>query len=297
MEDEFKYLFTPEAKSKIDYWCDYEREIARDVAKRLKFAIKNHVQDLEFLDNLIDPIWSCIEGMSGTGVRTLFRYFRYLDTFAPDEAKRLRDSYEDSMGFKVHAAYVAARLAKQWHKGQTDKAGKDYFTEHLCKVAEGGFDWKEKAVGFLHDVAEDTPHSVTDIIKAMKHELIPFKKKGYHPEWLYEFEDIVFQYPNEVYHPLTREEWGEIEEALNLLNEQTASSREEYIERLRGHWIAIKVKIKDLDNNMDLTRIPHPTPKDYERMERYKAEREKVWQMFCDLCPPIPERYLNNNKK
>ncbi len=32
----------------------------------------------------------------------------------------------------------------------------------------------------------------------------------------------------------------------------------------------------DLKNNMDLTRIPKPTEKDFARVERYKAEYQKL---------------------
>ena len=37
-----------------------------------------------------------------------------------------------------------------------------------------------------------------------------------------------------------------------------------------------KVKIVDLDNNIDLTRIPSPKAVDYERQDRYILERAKI---------------------
>ena len=111
-------------------------------------------------------------------------------------------------------------------------------------------------------------------------------------EWFDEYEDVIGVFPNENYHPLTKKEWTEIEEALNVLNHNTALNRESYIQRFKGNELAIKVKLSDLRHNMDLSRIPSPTEKDYARLERYKSEfssnrvivygnlSEKVEKMF-----------------
>jgi hypothetical protein len=75
---------------------------------------------------------------------------------------------------------------------------------------------------------------------------------------------------------LTNEYAQEIEIALNLLNSTTASSREEYIAKINDSPLAAKVKLNDLRHNMDLSRIPDPTPKDRERLIRYMKEYEQV---------------------
>ena len=67
---------------------------------------------------------------------------------------------------------------------------------------------------------------------------------------------------------------NEIKTALNLLNHHTASSREEYIAHISENRLALRVKMHDLENNMDLTRIPQPTTKDFARVERYRREYE-----------------------
>ena len=56
---------------------------------------------------------------------------------------------EDIMGYKIHVAYAAARLAKELHKGQVDQAGKDYFEEHLSNCRTKRFRLERKTVGFL----------------------------------------------------------------------------------------------------------------------------------------------------
>ena len=59
-----------------------------------------------------------------------------------------------------------------------------------------------------------------------------------------------------------------------------AKTREEYINRFKGHHLAIKVKLNDLRHNMDITRLPNPTEKDYVRLERYEKEYEALMEMF-----------------
>ncbi|MFS6554811.1 hypothetical protein VPJ68_04825, partial [Parabacteroides distasonis] len=82
----------------------------------------------------------------------------------------------------------------------------------------------------------------------------------------------------------SKEEWNDIEEALNLLNSRTAKNREEYIQRFKGHFLAIKVKMNDLRHNMDISRIPNPTEKDYARIERYQKEYNTLMDLFQELC-------------
>ena len=70
---------------------------------------------------------------------------------------------------------------------------------------------------------------------------------------------------------------------MNLINSHTAASREVYIERFRGHQLAINVKLNDLRNNMDISRLPYPTEKDLKRVERYKKEYDALLQMLQEF--------------
>ena len=67
-------------------------------------------------------------------------------------------------------------------------------------------------------------------------------------------------------------DWKEISDALTLLNQATAPNREAYMERIATNDLAARVKLNDLSNNMDLTRIPNPTENDRRRNDRYCAE-------------------------
>lgn len=159
---------------------------------------------------------------------------------------------------------VAAALAKELHKGRKDKGGKDYFCGHLSAVGSSGKDWKEQTVGYLHDVAEDTDCTVDRLMELLQSKAsASVKLKEGNADGLPE-----------------RSDWEEIREALELLNSRTAGSREEYINRFRGHSLAIRVKLNDLRNNMDLTRIPCPTDKDRARAERYRKEFAELSAML-----------------
>lgn len=165
---------------------------------------------------------------------------------------------------KAPVVEAAAQLARQLHQGQLDKAGKDYFEGHLTAVAEAGRNWKEKTVGYLHDAAEDTYHSVPQVMQKLKETLAEMP-----------LEDA-FIAP-------TYQEWQELTEALDLLNARTAPSREAYIERFRGHELAIRVKLSDLSNNMDLSRLSDPGERDIMRIERYRKEYSQLTEMLKEL--------------
>ena len=100
-------------------------------------------------------------------------------------------------------------------------------------------------------------------------------------EWKEEFDIMPFP-GDSIYFP-SEDDWKEMEDALVILNHHTVSNREEYIKRFGENQLALKVKLNDMRNNMDISRIPSPTPKDYERLERYKSE----YKVLLDMLPPI----------
>lgn len=139
----------------------------------------------------------------------------------------------------------AATLACLLHRGQVDKAGVDYFTGHLTAVAKMGNTWQEQVVGYLHDASEDTPNSVEQVINLLDEKLEA---------------------------PLSDTNREELAVALRLLNHHLTPDRETYIQRIKRNALAKAVKMHDLTHNMDLSRLSNPTPKDYERVDRYKKE-------------------------
>ena len=95
-----------------------------------------------------------------------------------------------------------------------------------------------------------------------------------------------------IYFP-SEDDWKEIGDALAFLNHHTAPNREEYIKRFGENQLALKVKLNDMRNNMDISRIPSPTPKDYERLERYKSE----YKVLLDMLPPIDFSKLSGQEE
>lgn len=126
----------------------------------------------------------------------------------------------------------AKAFAMMAHKGQTDKAGEDYFTAHVAVVADGVEpDPLVKAAAYLHDTVEDTGTTI-DTIRA--------------------------EFPQEV------------AEAVSVLTRKKDMTYAEYIWRVKQNDIAVKVKRADLVSNMDLNRIPYPlTSKDLAREAKY----------------------------
>lgn len=129
-----------------------EQRMAKQAGKQLNEAMRNNNQDSNVLDRIADQLFDTMSGLSGAGERTYMKYIKYLETFNPQAAKETKDAYEDIMGYKIHVAYAAARLAKELHKGQVNQAGKDYLEEHLSTVGRNGFDWKEKTVGLTNNI-------------------------------------------------------------------------------------------------------------------------------------------------
>lgn len=58
-------------------------------------------------------------------------------------------------------------IAKEKHRGQTDRAGVDYFSGHILAVFDGVCGWsadpKIAATALLHDVVEDTDITIEEL--------------------------------------------------------------------------------------------------------------------------------------
>lgn len=133
----------------------------------------------------------------------------------------------------------ALSLCKSAHAGQFDKAGVPY-QEHPIHVAEGMDDELSTCVALLHDVVEDTPLTFKDL-----------EEQGF---------------------PV------QVIEALKMLTHDDSVPYLEYVRNLSANPLATKVKLGDLAHNSDISRIPNPTQRDFERLEKYakaKAILEK----------------------
>jgi (p)ppGpp synthase/HD superfamily hydrolase len=124
----------------------------------------------------------------------------------------------------------AIEIAVTAHKGQKEKSGAPYIL-HPLRVMLSVESEEERIVGVLHDVVEDTPWTFDQL----------------------------------------RDE-GFSEAILAALDTVTIRENEDYstfISRSADNVIGRRVKIADLRDNMDLSRIPQPTEKDHKRMEKY----------------------------
>lgn len=125
----------------------------------------------------------------------------------------------------------AIEIAIEAHKGQFDKAGRDYIG-HPLRVMEMGKSEEEKIVGVLHDVIEDT-------------------------DWTFE--------------KLAEEGFSdEVIAALRCVTKTSESENyDDFIDRVKKNPLAVAVKINDLTDNMDIRRLPYLSDKDVKRLKKY----------------------------
>lgn len=124
----------------------------------------------------------------------------------------------------------AFELALKAHKGQVDKAGKAYIM-HPVRVASNFKEDNLIIVSLLHDVVEDTDIQLVQIESL-------FGK--------------------------------EIALAVDGLTRREDESYDDFISRCSGNELSRRVKIEDLKDNMDLTRLKTVGEKDLARVEKYK---------------------------
>ena len=131
----------------------------------------------------------------------------------------------------------AIRIATKAHEGQTDKAGKEYIL-HPLRVMNSCESETEKICAVLHDVVEDTDITLEHL-----------GNEG--------FSDEVLQ-------------------VLDLLTKRSGESYDSFIGRVCANETACRVKIADLKDNMDLSRLKNPTEEDYKRRDKYLKALDKI---------------------
>ena len=133
---------------------------------------------------------------------------------------------------------AAKSLATKAHEGQTDKAGLPYIT-HPERVASRLSTPDAQVVGWLHDTVEDTPLTLSDI--------------------------------SEKFGPETAA-------AVDAISRRDGEKWSDYIDRVAANPMARQVKISDLVDNSNLTRIPHVTLKDVKRQAKYNKALKKLME-------------------
>ena len=125
----------------------------------------------------------------------------------------------------------AIAIAAAAHEGQVDKGGAPYIL-HPLKVMLRVNSLEERIVAVLHDVVEDCGISFDDL-----------RNEG--------FSETVLM-------------------AIASVTKVPGESYEAFIERVAQNPIGRMVKLADLEENSDLSRIAQPSWEDLERVEKYR---------------------------
>jgi guanosine-3',5'-bis(diphosphate) 3'-pyrophosphohydrolase len=129
----------------------------------------------------------------------------------------------------------AIQISAQAHAGQIDKAGQPYILHPVRVMLRMSTD-EERIVAVLHDVVEDSDYSISDLAG-----------EGFSVT---------------------------IIEAVEALTKGPGETRVDAAYRAARNPLALKVKLADNAENMDLTRISNPTAKDFNRIKEYEEVRQ-----------------------
>jgi (p)ppGpp synthase/HD superfamily hydrolase len=131
----------------------------------------------------------------------------------------------------------AVALALKAHTGQLDKGGNPYIL-HPLRMALRFNDPSLQVISILHDVIEDSNITFSDLNS--------------------------FGFSNEIV------------EAISALTKNESENYEDFINRVCLNKLATQVKLVDLEDNMDVTRIKNLTEEDRVRLNKYKKAYDQL---------------------
>lgn len=140
----------------------------------------------------------------------------------------------------------AVALAACVHRDQRDKVGQPYIL-HALRVMLRQHDETAQIVGVLHDVLEDSEVTVDDL-----------RTRGY---------------------------TNEVITALEALTKRKGEDYGDFIERVVVNSLARRVKLADLEDNMDVQRLANVSNDDLERIKKYHT----AWRRLARLEGTLPE--------
>lgn len=124
----------------------------------------------------------------------------------------------------------ALQIAIKVHGGQVDKGGNDYIN-HPIRVSENCCSDEEKIVALLHDTIEDGDITADYLLmQGFPHDIV---------------------------------------DAVLSVSRNKDEDYFDFIQRCKANPIGRRVKICDLEDNMDITRLNELTEKDVERLKKY----------------------------
>ena len=124
----------------------------------------------------------------------------------------------------------AMQIAIKVHRGQLDKGGNDYIN-HPVRVERRCTCQEDRLVALLHDTIEDGNIASEYLL------LVGFSQ--------------------------------EVVDAVLSVSRKRGEDYFEFIQRCKANPIGRRVKICDLEDNMDITRLKELTEKDIERLKKY----------------------------
>jgi (p)ppGpp synthase/HD superfamily hydrolase len=131
----------------------------------------------------------------------------------------------------------AIQIALRAHTGQKSRDGSPYILHPLRLMTRMGTD-SERMAALLHDVVEDSDVTLEDLRNA-----------GFS-------EDVLT--------------------TVRLLTHEKGISYEDYVERLKPHPMARRIKLADLEDNSDIRRLSGIEERDIERLRKY----HRAWQIL-----------------
>jgi (p)ppGpp synthase/HD superfamily hydrolase len=135
----------------------------------------------------------------------------------------------------------AIAIAAEAHAGQVDKAGAPYVLHPLRMMLRMASN-DERIVAVLHDVCEDCPGWTMERLRG----------EGF-PERLIE--------------------------ALRSVTKRDGEDYEAFVRRAAANRIGRQVKLADLHDNCDLSRIAAPSERDFERIDKYRRAIDLIEQL------------------
>ena len=131
----------------------------------------------------------------------------------------------------------AIAIAAIAHAGQQDKAGESYIL-HPLRVMLRMRTEDERIAAILHDVIEDTDWTFERL-----------RAEGFSP-------DVI--------------------DAIDAVTKREGEAYDEFVDRAGRNAVGRRVKLADLEDNCDLSRIAQPTQKDNQRLDKYRAAMKRL---------------------